>query len=343
MKIKFNNEYKNYAFIQKVVKTGIKITFDDGFVIKCGKNHIFLDDKEIVANTLNVGDMLIGKKIASIEPTTQDFYEPVNVEGHYYTANIGGVKFNNHNCSFLGSSTTLIDGMVLGSLIQKEPIETFDGIDGRIYEKYDKNYQYIIGVDVGDGTQNDYSCIQVLKIVSTERIEQVCVYANNKIRPNVFAEKILQVAKMYGCPKTLVENNGPGELCIYSLWNELEYEELVHYDNINPGVKCTHKTKISGCLNLKKLMEERKLVVYDKDTISELKQFERVKESYMSVAGHDDLVMSLVWAAIITTLGEFEYEFSPQDEDENDDFDGDPFYSRYVKADSDDDSWVWTV
>ena len=68
------------------------------------------------------------------------------------------------------------------------------------------------------------------------------------------------------------------------------------------GIKMSKKVKAVGCLNLKSLLENDKLIVEDFDTISELTSFVAKGNSYAAEPGHnDDLVMTLVLFAWLTT------------------------------------------
>jgi hypothetical protein len=68
------------------------------------------------------------------------------------------------------------------------------------------------------------------------------------------------------------------------------------------GVRTTKQVKRIGCSNLKTLIESNKLLIFDKDIISELSTFiEKRGGVYAADEGyHDDLVMTLVllaWAS----------------------------------------------
>jgi hypothetical protein len=61
------------------------------------------------------------------------------------------------------------------------------------------------------------------------------------------------------------------------------------------GLKTSVQTKNIGCANLKTLIENDKLIINDKDTISELMTFSSDKKSFKAEEGNtDDLAMTLV-------------------------------------------------
>jgi hypothetical protein len=69
-----------------------------------------------------------------------------------------------------------------------------------------------------------------------------------------------------------------------------------------PGVRTDKKVKRIGCSQLKTLVEGQRLLVWDRDIISEFSTFVEVKDSYAADEGyHDDLVMPLVLFGWLTT------------------------------------------
>jgi len=72
------------------------------------------------------------------------------------------------------------------------------------------------------------------------------------------------------------------------------------------GMKQTKLTKPIGCSTLKDLIEKDKLILQHKGTIMELRTFVEHGVSWAAQAGfHDDLVMSLVIFAYLTTQDRF--------------------------------------
>ena len=68
------------------------------------------------------------------------------------------------------------------------------------------------------------------------------------------------------------------------------------------GVQTDKRVKRIGCFTFKSLVEEKKLLITDADTISEISTFIQVKDSYAADDGyHDDLVMPLVLFSWLTT------------------------------------------
>jgi hypothetical protein len=72
------------------------------------------------------------------------------------------------------------------------------------------------------------------------------------------------------------------------------------------GVNTDKRVKRIGCFTFKSLLEEKKLLVFDPDVISEISTFIQVRDSYQADEGyHDDLVMPLVLFSWLTTNPHF--------------------------------------
>ena len=68
------------------------------------------------------------------------------------------------------------------------------------------------------------------------------------------------------------------------------------------GLKISPQTKNIGCANLKTLIENDKLILYDEDTITELFSFASNKKSFAAEEGsNDDLAMTLVHFGWLTS------------------------------------------
>jgi hypothetical protein len=101
------------------------------------------------------------------------------------------------------------------------------------------------------------------------------------------------------------------------LYNEYEYENIVFVNRSTQGqvvsggfgggktqlgVVTDKKVKRIGCSNFKSLVEEKKLLIKDVDTIAEISTFIQVKNSFAADEGYnDDLVMTLVLFSWLST------------------------------------------
>lgn len=228
---------------------------------------------------------------------------------------LGEVKYQQEvECEFLGSSHSLITGTKLRQLAHMMPIESKDGYD--IYEYPIKGHTYILSVDVSRGLGRDSSVFSVIDI-SEIPYKQVAKYKSSEISPMLFPNIIYNFANKYNEAYVIVEINDNGQQVADILFYDLEYEHVYRIESnpnagqrISPGFKrsvtvglrTTQSTKRIGCSNLKTLIESDKLIIRDFDTISELATFTQQKNSYAADEGyHDDLVMTLVFFAWITT------------------------------------------
>lgn len=232
-------------------------------------------------------------------------------------ADIGPRQFaQEYQCSFLGSSNTLISGDKLTKFVIKEPLENKDR-HLSVYEQPQADHQYCACVDTAEGTGNDYSAISVIDVTTTP-YRQVAVYCNSRIQPAAFARVVYEVAKRYNEAYLMVENNSIGKIVADSLWHDFEYENLyrsqsqageqeIGFIGLLPGIRTTKKTKSIGCSTLKSLIESDTLIIEDAGTISELSSFEAKGSSYQAAKGkHDDVTMTLVLFAYLTTQPMFE-------------------------------------
>lgn len=198
---------------------------------------------------------------------------------------------------FEGSSNTLIDGNTLLSLFSERPIHILEGDSIRVYKEPIKDHNYIMTVDVSRGRGQDYSTFNIIDITSIP-FEQVCVFQDNMISPLLFPTKIEKYAKLYNEAFVIVESNDNGILVCNSLFYDIEYDNQfteIRAGRTTIGAEMTKRVKSIGCSYLKDLIEEKKLCIYDKNTIQELCSFVSDGKSYSAESGSkDDLVMNLV-------------------------------------------------
>jgi len=227
---------------------------------------------------------------------------------------LGELKFNQEVlCEFLGSSNTLINGKTLGSLSAKVPIYSKDGLD--IYEEPKANNYYILVADVARGVGGDYSAFVVVDVTQMP-YNVVGKYRHNKISPLLYPNIIEKVGKDYNDAFILVEANDIGQQVLTILHQENEYENIFTTvtengrQYITPGfgkaarlgVTTSKAVKRQGCFSFKSLMEERKLLLFDPEIISELSTFIERSGSYQADEGYnDDLAMCLVLFGWVTT------------------------------------------
>lgn len=220
--------------------------------------------------------------------------------------------------NFLGSTSTLISGSKLRSLVFGNPIMSYDDLD--VYEEPTSNSSYVLTVDCAEGLDLDYSIIQVVD-VSSIPYKQVAKYRNNRVAPLVFPNIIYSIGRKYNDAFVLVETNSVGQQVVDILHYDLEYENIFRLEahvikgqsissgfkrSAGFGIKTTKSVKKIGCANLKALVENDKITLTDFDTISELNTFTRDRDTYKAEEGnHDDLCMGLVLFAWLTAQSFF--------------------------------------
>jgi len=211
-------------------------------------------------------------------------------------------------CEFLGSINTLIAPSILRNMVYETPLTKNAGLD--IYEKPQKDHNYIVTVDVARGLGNDYSAFIVFDVTQFP-YKVVAKYRNNEIKPMLFPNVILDVAKGFNNAYILVEVNDIGDQVASILQYDLEYENLLMASmrgrngqivgqgfsgkKTQLGVRTTAAVKKLGCSNLKTLIEDHKLITCDYEIISELTTFAQRHNSFEAEEGcNDDLAMCLV-------------------------------------------------
>lgn len=228
---------------------------------------------------------------------------------------LGEVKFNQEVlCEFLGSSNTLINGRTLSQMSSMEPIFHND-LGLMLYEEPNRERTYVITVDVARGVGGDYSAFTIVDVTDMP-YKLVGKFKNNTIAPMLFPEVIYKAAKDYNNALVLVETNDIGGQIADILYAELEYENILstikenNQTFISPGfsksttlgVRTTKTVKRQGCFAIKSLLEEKKLNIFDAETIHEFSTFVEKSGSYVADEGyHDDLVMTLVLFGWLTT------------------------------------------
>lgn len=320
MKVATNTGMQSFSGIRKTVHDSYyKIVFVTGETLRCTEDHLFESiNGPITARLLTKKDELlhatnnttfVKSKRHIKKPLVA--YDLVDVENGslYYTNSI-----LSHNCSFLGSSNTLISAAKLQQLVHIEPQVEQKYLN--IYEQPRPGHIYITTVDTGAGLSQDYSIVSVIDVTETP-YKQVLVYRNNEIDPTSFSIVVESIARKYNMSYLVIESNNDGKIVSKELW-DMEYENIINTksqdgDNIVktgrrsiPGIMMTKLTKKVGCSKLKDLIETEVLIIRDADTIEELGNFVLSKNSYCAEPGkHDDIVMCLVMFAWFSTTNYF--------------------------------------
>lgn len=312
--------FKSFTGVRKLDnRCLLELKFSDNSTIRCTPSHriktptgyvdaIHLDAGHVVVTKTNKEMIVHDVDVVAGEHNVFDILG-VEATQSYITNNI-----ISHNCEFLGSEETLISGAKLRSLVFRDPISD-DGKGLKIYEQPKENHSYVATVDTSEGIGGDACAISVFDITSVP-YKQVAAYRNNIVSIFVFPSILCALANKYNEAIVLVETMSTGKQVVDILRLDLEYENIVMVDsnqkkgqNIGGGFKKTatfglktnKATKAIGCMNLKSLIEQDKLLFYDFDTIQEMYSFVLKNGTYKAEEGrHDDMAMTLVLFAWMT-------------------------------------------
>lgn len=211
-------------------------------------------------------------------------------------------------CSFLGSVDTLVSSAKLQCLVYNDPITKSEGLD--VYENPKEGHNYMITVDVSEGTGKDYHAFVVIDITNIP-YKVVAKYKNNELKPMLLPDVIYKVANSYNKAYVLIEIASVGDQVAKDLMFDLEYENMLMCSmrgrsgqlvgqgfsgkTSQLGIKMSKQVKRVGCSNLKTIIEDDKLLINDFDIISELTTFVSKNNSFEGEVGtNDDLCMCLV-------------------------------------------------
>jgi hypothetical protein len=229
-------------------------------------------------------------------------------------------------CEFLGSVDTLIAPSKLRNFVYDHPKTRNAGLD--VYMNASEDCDYIMTVDVARGVGNDYSAFVVVDITQFPH-KVVAKYRDNEIKPMMFPSVIYEVARNYNNAFILCEVNDVGDQVASILQYDLEYQNILMCSmrgragqivgqgfsgkKTQLGVKMSKTVKKIGCLNLKTMIEEDKLIFNDYEIISELTTFIQKHNSFEAEEGcNDDLAMCLVIYAWLVCQDYFK-ELTDQD------------------------------
>ncbi len=227
---------------------------------------------------------------------------------------LGEIKFNQEVlCKFLGSALTLIAADTIAQMSPLPYVFQKDGFD--VITPPEEGHVYTLVADVARGVEGDYSAFTVTDVTEVP-YRMVAKYRNNSVSPMFYPSIIEKVAREYNNAFVLVEQNTSDQVTDI-LYNELEYENILFVNRTTKGqfvsggfgggktqlgVYTDKAVKRRGCMNLKTLIEEKKLLVTDFDAISEISTFIESKGSFAADDGyHDDIVMTLVLFAWLST------------------------------------------
>jgi hypothetical protein len=205
-------------------------------------------------------------------------------------------------------------------------------------ESIEEHDRFFISVDIADGIGRDYSVMNIFKIqemslasmrkLRKDRVEdergffrlmQVGLFRSNKIA----VEDLARIAEIlfydFFKPEKLtiaLEMNFKGDFFLEKLKkNENFFEEMFlhtkhnekhHYSSL--GVKLHKHNKMQFCRELRKLIMEKRVVLTEDVSYSEMSAFGiNAKGSYSSQSGHDDVAMTTIYTSPFTGSDDFSF------------------------------------
>ena len=218
---------------------------------------------------------------------------------------IGEERFKReHECEFIIYNETLIDALHLANMKSREPLYKMGQV--RWYKRPSAENMYVVSLDPSTGTGGDNSAIQVVELPSMMQVAEWC---HNKTPIEGQVKTMLEILKEIQNYKAReiywsVENNSIGEAALVVIRDtgEENFPGTFLHDPVKvqgrkgrKGFHTSSKTKIEGCIALKRYIENDKLKITSKAFVSELKNFVAKGNSFAAQPGEtDDLVMSMI-------------------------------------------------
>ena len=234
------------------------------------------------------------------------------------TSRIGEERFRReHECEFIIYNETLINPLCLADMTHVDTLYRTGQV--RWYSRPKKDNMYIVTLDPSAGTGGDNAAIQVLEMPAMKQVAEWC-HNKTPVEDQVRTlRQVLQEIDTYE-PSDIywtVENNTIGEAALVVIRDtgEENFPGQMLHDPVKAqgkrgrkGFHTSAKTKIDGCISLKRFIEQNKLKTYSKAFLRELKCFVAKGSSFGAQPGEtDDLVMSMLIAVrMINFIASFE-------------------------------------
>lgn len=200
-------------------------------------------------------------------------------------------------CSFIGSSKTLISSQTLEEPTNIDPIrKELDGLF-EMWKEPEAGKTYILGVDTAKGVGGDYSVVQVCRIDNLRKIEQVALFRSNMTSIPDFAQIVISISQYYNKAEIMIENNDYGHIVAEKIWNVYDYDLIVNFEKDILGIRSNGRTKALANTTLREYVDNGYLVTNSDTTWGEYSTYEEVKQDkFEAISGeHDDTVTAMLW------------------------------------------------
>lgn len=230
---------------------------------------------------------------------------------------IGDQRFRQeYECEFVGSGITLIDYRCLEMLKASDPLpfdnsiwppalaEIVKDISIRTFKYPEpagvmeaKGYSYVASIDTAYGMRQDYHVLQIAKVYSNIKCEQVFTMSSNCTEVSDFCRIANIILKFYHNPFLIIEYNGPGKSTYDYFFNVAMYPNIINFDLHSRGLWATPTMKNNVVILLKMYVQRGYIKLHDYNTIMELMTFTKKTQNTWGGGGntHDDHVTSLYW------------------------------------------------
>lgn len=230
---------------------------------------------------------------------------------------IGDQRFRQeYECEFVGSGITLIDYRCLETLKPSDPLpfdnslwppalaEIVKDISIRTFKYPEpagameaKGYSYAASIDTAYGMRQDYHVLQITKVYSNIKCEQVFTMSSNCTEVSDFCRIANIILKFYHNPYLIIEYNGPGKSTYDYFFNVAMYPNIINFDLHARGLWATPTMKNNVVILLKMYVQRGYIKLHDYNTIMELMTFTKKTQNTWGGGGntHDDHVTSLYW------------------------------------------------
>lgn len=294
--------FKNFAGINLTFKGGnYVISLENGDTLSCSDNHLVLTSTGFkVAKNLTWLDSVETSsgvsKVINVKEVIRhqypiELYDPINVGDKFEYYSNGIVS---HNCQFLGTGDTYIDGETLTLLHDNSSNEFTTQYSNKLRQWSLPNpyHQYVMGVDVSLGREKDYSAFH---IINSYDGEQVLEFYSNKTPLDEFASIISTTGKLYNNALVIPERNTIGNNLIDMLLKREAYENVWMDKKGLFGFQTSQQTRVQMLALLEDFVRTKKIKINSDRTVKELLTF-IIDEAGKPVADEgmtDDLVISL--------------------------------------------------
>lgn len=213
-------------------------------------------------------------------------------------AKVGELMFRQeYACEFLSSDPLLISSLISNSWKPEEPLFKDNGFN--FFERIDSKKEYLIGVDVAEGMEKDYSSIEIFDT----KLVQVAEFRSNKVSEAELYEKIKWIVNYVigtkdpqtGARAKLMwsyENNSCGKVISSLYYKDEKFPEDGELISIGErlGMNTNASTKKEASKDLKRLLESASMKIRSKELINEFKNYSqgRTEGIYNAKPGSTD-------------------------------------------------------